>query len=429
MIKIVFFSLSLLAVLGDDGEPFSPLHHFGSVIKYGTPRHFLAENPGEEPQPHQQQHQLRSAGSVVAGGRNKVNSRQQKKQAPPKDYTHFEDTDHGDYDDYDVHPSDGTLLDIDDDFYGHDLPQYSQEITSIPDRGRGPPLIGSRSGSRGTDIYVVRESGDRRDNTRGRGSIINMLHTKNKVFRPHISIVHDETRLATSNDGYSRDCTNVCGDIQWQCVSTCTCIQSGQRCDKIPQCHDGSDEYDCEAVDDNFAKLSKECEQTGLHTICPKTYRCINKDWLCDGDDDCGDYSDETQCGERAKCTDDQFECDNRFCVPKEWICDGENDCRDFSDESHCNHTRYVHCTQLLILLSDEKLKMLHKSLAVAPVNTLPATKDVAFPWPFVVMANRIVLIARMSSNVQQLSTVVPRASSSVVVVWVVPKDLADVVF
>ena len=36
-------------------------------------------------------------------------------------------------------------------------------------------------------------------------------------------------------------------------------------------------------------------------------------------------------------CTDDEFTCDNGLCIPARWICDGDNDCGDFSDEQNCS--------------------------------------------------------------------------------------------
>ena len=33
---------------------------------------------------------------------------------------------------------------------------------------------------------------------------------------------------------------------------------------------------------------------------------------------------------------DEQFVCDNGETIPAEWICDGDNDCGDFSDEQDC---------------------------------------------------------------------------------------------
>ena len=35
-------------------------------------------------------------------------------------------------------------------------------------------------------------------------------------------------------------------------------------------------------------------------------------------------------------CTKDHFKCDNGECVPSVWKCDGESDCSDDSDESDC---------------------------------------------------------------------------------------------
>ena len=34
--------------------------------------------------------------------------------------------------------------------------------------------------------------------------------------------------------------------------------------------------------------------------------------------------------------TEVQFQCANKLCVPKLWKCDGSNDCGDMSDESDC---------------------------------------------------------------------------------------------
>ena len=35
-------------------------------------------------------------------------------------------------------------------------------------------------------------------------------------------------------------------------------------------------------------------------------------------------------------CNLDEFECDNRMCIPASYKCDGDNDCGDGSDERDC---------------------------------------------------------------------------------------------
>lgn len=124
---------------------------------------------------------------------------------------------------------------------------------------------------------------------------------------------------------------------EFLCRRSCECIPMHQRCDGEAQCAERDDEEDCTLSNEAIVHgLRTQCELGGQHSMCPGTFACISIQWLCDGDDDCGDFSDETRCAGQQRCAQDQFECQNGLCVPTKWKCDGENDCKDDSDEWNC---------------------------------------------------------------------------------------------
>lgn len=57
------------------------------------------------------------------------------------------------------------------------------------------------------------------------------------------------------------------------------------------------------------------------------------KNFIGDSQADCDDKSDENMCG-ISLCPKDHFKCDNGRCVFNSWLCDGENDCGMFSNDS-----------------------------------------------------------------------------------------------
>lgn len=103
----------------------------------------------------------------------------------------------------------------------------------------------------------------------------------------------------------------------------------------------------------NGFKLHYNFTQTPIYS-CRNNYylcgdhRCVPQNYRCDGDDDCGDDTDEHHCPPFT-CLPNYFPCAHeRKCIQASWLCDGGKDCRDGSDEITANcHGGAWKCGQL----------------------------------------------------------------------------------
>lgn len=124
-------------------------------------------------------------------------------------------------------------------------------------------------------------------------------------------------------NGTCKQVGSICPSRQYACDNH-LCIPYIWRCDGDNDCGDNSDERNCDA---------STCGPTQF--VC-QNGKCILPHWRCDFDNDCGDGSDEVNCTYPA-CAADQFQCRNGRCISRRWTCDFEDDCRDGSDEVGCS--------------------------------------------------------------------------------------------
>ncbi|XP_020811857.1 very low-density lipoprotein receptor isoform X4 [Drosophila serrata] len=131
----------------------------------------------------------------------------------------------------------------------------------------------------------------------------------------------------------SASLSNLCEEKQFQCSSG-ECIPIRFVCDGDSDCRDHSDERleQCKFIESTCTTEQFRCGNG----------KCIPQRWVCDRESDCADGSDEMPSRCRSQtCSPEQFACKSGEgeCIPLAWMCDQNKDCRDGSDEAQCNRT------------------------------------------------------------------------------------------
>jgi len=182
--------------------------------------------------------------------------------------------------------------------------------------------------------------------------------------------VCDGTEDCLRDAADEENCKFRCTSGEFRCRSNDSCIQDRWVCDGTNDCQDGSDE--AEDICTSKIDISRCDPDTQLR--CTQTRGCYALEQRCDGQNDCSDGTDELDCdeidvnegedddGDTVECSDDNvWKCDSQDqCISLDWVCDGDKDCKDGSDESatSCPHVdKHKNTTNVNLLRKDSLLQ------------------------------------------------------------------------
>ncbi|XP_077327712.1 uncharacterized protein LOC143962277 [Lithobates pipiens] len=121
-----------------------------------------------------------------------------------------------------------------------------------------------------------------------------------------------------------KNCVTKCeGPFKFQCRSG-ECIGMDQVCNRVQNCRDWSDEPVKECGKNECLKSNGRCShickdlKIGYKCFCPKGYQLVR-----------GRKCQVTKCE-----GPDKFKCHSGECISMDQVCNGVQDCRDWSDES-----------------------------------------------------------------------------------------------